>query len=546
MMRALILSTALALLAWGAKGQQTPPPQPAPAPPSAPAPVGPGAPGAQPVPGPQMMAPALPWMELFRGKQAPPEAPSPHENTKIRVGINGMRLSISRKAEPAVQDSLLRDLGLSGGRREADSLWNLDREPVACGEGWSLVKRSRKAYVLEKDLAFLGEGLDKFASPLFLLDESWMEFQGPMHTLFPEANYGINLFKEKMTVQVLPDGRTRFFLPGHADAGRVVLSGSFNNWNTQRPLMAPTDSGWVAVVDLAPGKHLYKFIVDGQWIYDEQNRLKESDGLRGYNSVYFRYNHRFFLPGYPQARSVYVAGSFNNWSTTELPLTRWMGGWVIEVYVREGMHRYKFYVDKEWVLDPRNPDVRPDQSGYMNNYFGIGKPLSFSLRGFEQASHVQLCGDFNDWNEWDTPMRRVIGGWQADYVSGPGNFGYKFIVDGVWMHDPDNPHTDGDDPYRNSIRVVEPNHRFRLNGYANAERVLLSGTFNDWSTSGYTMARDSEGWYMDVHLKPGKHRYKFVVDGEWILDPDNPLWEQNEVGTGNSVVWVEAVTEPQP
>jgi hypothetical protein len=60
------------------------------------------------------------------------------------------------------------------------------------------------------------------------------------------------------------------------------------------------------------------------------------------------------------------------------------------------------------------------------------------------------------------------------------------------------------------------------------------------------MARDSEGWYMDVHLKPGKHRYKFVVDGEWILDPDNPLWEQNEVGTGNSVVWVEAVTEPQP
>jgi len=37
----------------------------------------------------------------------------------------------------------------------------------------------------------------------------------------------------------------------------------------------------------------------------------------------------------------------------------------------------------------------------------------------------------------------------------------------------------------------------------------------------------------------GKHLYKFIVDGKWIKDPDDPLWEGNEFGTDNSVIWIE-------
>jgi len=37
----------------------------------------------------------------------------------------------------------------------------------------------------------------------------------------------------------------------------------------------------------------------------------------------------------------------------------------------------------------------------------------------------------------------------------------------------------------------------------------------------------------------GKHKYKYLVDGKWITDPNNKNWEQNEFGTGNSIIWVE-------
>jgi hypothetical protein len=30
-----------------------------------------------------------------------------------------------------------------------------------------------------------------------------------------------------------------------------------------------------------------------------------------------------------------------------------------------------------------------------------------------------------------------------------------------------------------------------------------------------------------------------VVDQKWIIDPTNELWEENEYGTGNSVLWIE-------
>jgi hypothetical protein len=52
------------------------------------------------------------------------------------------------------------------------------------------------------------------------------------------------------------------------------------------------------------------------------------------------------------------------------------------------------------------------------------------------------------------------------------------------------------------------------------------------------MKKEENEWILPVHLAPGKHLYKFVVDGKWIIDPSNDLWEQNENNTGNSVLWL--------
>jgi hypothetical protein len=53
------------------------------------------------------------------------------------------------------------------------------------------------------------------------------------------------------------------------------------------------------------------------------------------------------------------------------------------------------------------------------------------------------------------------------------------------------------------------------------------------------MRHKDNAWTIAFHLKPGKYLYKFRVDGDWIIDPGNRLWEQNEPRTGNSVLWIE-------
>ena len=51
-----------------------------------------------------------------------------------------------------------------------------------------------------------------------------------------------------------------------------------------------------------------------------------------------------------------------------------------------------------------------------------------------------------------------------------------------------------------------------------AEVVALAGEFNDWQPA--PMERSGEGvWTAERDLPPGDYGYKFVVDGEWRLDP---------------------------
>jgi C-terminal processing protease CtpA/Prc len=78
---------------------------------------------------------------------------------------------------------------------------------------------------------------------------------------------------------------------------------------------------------------------------------------------------------------------------------------------------------------------------------------------------------------------------------------------------------------------------FRLKGYANAKEVSVAGSFNDWSASSAKMKRQGNEWIVETIAEPGKHMYKFVIDGQWIIDPANKETEM-ENGYQNSVVVV--------
>ena len=70
-----------------------------------------------------------------------------------------------------------------------------------------------------------------------------------------------------------------------------------------------------------------------------------------------------------------------------------------------------------------------------------------------------------------------------------------------------------------------------------AKEVYIVGDFNHWKINEASrLAKLDDGsWHKKFSLTPGKYRYKFVVDGEWLLDSQNTEKEQNPFGTYDSV-----------
>lgn len=80
---------------------------------------------------------------------------------------------------------------------------------------------------------------------------------------------------------------------------------------------------------------------------------------------------------------------------------------------------------------------------------------------------------------------------------------------------------------------------FTLPGNQQAQHVYVCGTFNRWAETELALKKNNDGWQITIPLQPGVYMYKFIVDGNWIEDPNNPDKIQNQFLTFNSVkeVW---------
>jgi hypothetical protein len=75
--------------------------------------------------------------------------------------------------------------------------------------------------------------------------------------------------------------------------------------------------------------------------------------------------------------------------------------------------------------------------------------------------------------------------------------------------------------------------------FAEARKVMIAGDFNNWTPISTPMARDNNGqWRIRLPLPRGRYKYRLVVDGQWVTDPNNNAVEQNEFGEYNNVVEV--------
>ena len=73
-----------------------------------------------------------------------------------------------------------------------------------------------------------------------------------------------------------------------------------------------------------------------------------------------------------------------------------------------------------------------------------------------------------------------------------------------------------------------------------AKDVQLAGDFSDWKPTD-TLAVNKKNkhiWTGTIPLKPGTYQYKFIVDGEWKIDPYNSKVVVSEHGVNNSTISV--------
>ncbi len=74
----------------------------------------------------------------------------------------------------------------------------------------------------------------------------------------------------------------------------------------------------------------------------------------------------------PEASSVYVTGSFNDWALEEAyRMNKQNGRWEVQVVLNPGIYKYQFIVDGKWREDPLNPAQERNSFGDVNSLIEV-------------------------------------------------------------------------------------------------------------------------------------------------------------------------------
>ncbi|MCF4100593.1 hypothetical protein L1I30_02830 [Gillisia sp. M10.2A] len=256
-------------------------------------------------------------------------------------------------------------------------------------------------------------------------------------------------------------------------------------------------------------------------------------------------------------QSVVVSGNFNGWSKKKWVMkkvgpNRYELRKKIDDFTDEFAWEFKFVVNNAYWAEPsrRDANITPavDGDGSRLNVYNLkmftahpdeNGNAHFELKGHHDAKKVILSGTFNRWNEEAFKMKKTDSGWALTLQLRPDIYEYKFIIDGNWVEDKANPYKRRNEfnGYNSAINIKK-SVKFYLPGHSNAKEVVLSGSFSNWSSNAIKLKRTETGWTRTIKLHGGKHHYKFIVDGQWVLDPDNSVKEYDGDGNINSVCMV--------
>ena len=75
----------------------------------------------------------------------------------------------------------------------------------------------------------------------------------------------------------------------------------------------------------------------------------------------------------------------------------------------------------------------------------------------------------------------------------------------------------------------------QYNSHLDTNKVFVMGNFNNWSRTSHPLKFDGLSWELTLPFSPGNYEYKFVVNGEEILDSSNRNSKPNGLGGFNSI-----------
>ncbi len=262
----------------------------------------------------------------------------------------------------------------------------------------------------------------------------------------------------------------------------------------------------------------------------------------------------------PDAKDVRLTGNWLDWDPKGIKMEKNPKGvWKTTVSLPPGSYQYRFIADGVEMPDPDVKEQVPDgRGGYATPL--LVKPkrpqaetevvkIIFSLDRPE-AEDVRVTGSWLNWDPEGIKMEKSESGtWSTTVKLKPGNYTYKFYIDGKWVADPDVEARVSDGkggwatPFAAYSRKGEYTPiRFSLDR-PEAEDVRVSGNWLNWDGEGIRMARDKDGvWSITVPLKPGTYYYKFYIDGKWVADPDEP---ERAVSDGKGGYMTKFVVHPR-
>lgn len=199
-------------------------------------------------------------------------------------------------------------------------------------------------------------------------------------------------------------------------------------------------------------------------------------------------------------------------------------------------------------LPPRYVRVL-DWNRYSMGKKPVEKGILFTMEGY-RARNIAVAGDFSNWKPlpmirnkkglffYILPIRVLEKGERV------GSYKYKFLVDGIWTHDPGNRnmqddgmggyislfHLDREDvnhqTYVHILREAKTD-RERLVEFSiylpDVENLSIVGNFNGWNPEHDFLTKGEDGTFrIRLHLRPGEYVYRYIADGKWIFDTYNP------------------------